>query len=188
MAILAETPTKGGVAKYHPFLVALHWFLAAFILAALGLGAVVMARMPNSDPMKLEALRSHMMGGSVILLLMLLRLFVRSRTAHPTAPTNGNRALDRLARLSHRALYALVFAQATSGALLALEAHLPAIVFAHRGTLPPDLWVFPLRWVHYLVSRTLMAAIALHLAGAAYHVLILRDGLLRRMWFGRRQS
>jgi cytochrome b561 len=31
-----------------------------------------------------------------------------------------------------------------------------------------------------------MVAIALHLAGATYHALYLRDGLLRRMWFGRR--
>jgi cytochrome b561 len=31
-----------------------------------------------------------------------------------------------------------------------------------------------------------MGLIALHVAGALYHTLILRDGLLRRMFFGRR--
>jgi cytochrome b561 len=31
-----------------------------------------------------------------------------------------------------------------------------------------------------------MALIALHVTGALYHVLVRRDGLLRRMWFGRR--
>jgi cytochrome b561 len=33
----------------------------------------------------------------------------------------------------------------------------------------------------------LMALIALHVLAALYHTFILRDGLLRRMWFGRRK-
>ena len=49
-----------------------------------------------------------------------------------------------------------------------------------------DFWVFPVRTVHFLISRLLMALIALHVAGALYHTLILRDGLLKRVAFGRR--
>jgi len=75
-----------------------------------------------------------------------------------------------------------------SGATMALQAGLFEIVYAGRGTLPPDLWVYPIRFVHYLVSRLLMALILLHVAGAIYHTLILKDGLLRRMAFGRRVS
>jgi cytochrome b561 len=52
--------------------------------------------------------------------------------------------------------------------------------------LPADFWVFPMRPVHYVISRLLMALIALHVVAALYHTFILRDGLLRRMWFGRR--
>jgi len=55
------------VSRYHPLLVALHWILAMLIIAALALGALVMVKIPNTDPMKLEALRSHMIGGSLIL-------------------------------------------------------------------------------------------------------------------------
>ncbi|HYM04173.1 MAG TPA: cytochrome b/b6 domain-containing protein, partial [Stellaceae bacterium] len=75
----------------------LHWFLAVLIIAALALGALVMVRIPNTDPMKLEALSKHMAGGVVILLLMLVRLGVRARTAHPPAASTGNAALDRIA-------------------------------------------------------------------------------------------
>jgi cytochrome b561 len=46
--------------------------------------------------------------------------------------------------------------------------------------------VYPARTVHYVFSRLLMALIALHVAGALYHTFILRDGLLRRMFFGQR--
>jgi cytochrome b561 len=69
---------------------------------------------------------------------------------------------------------------------MALQTRLPEIVFLHHDTLPPDFWAFPARHVHYVVSRALMAVIALHVTGALYHVLVRRDGLLRRMWFGRR--
>lgn len=174
------------VSRYHPLLVGLHWFLAFFIIAALALGALVMARMPNSNPMKMEALRSHMSGGVVILVLMTLRLLVRTGSAKPPEATTHNDFLDRLAWASHRLLYIAVFGMVASGIVMALQTHLPEIVFEHQGRLPASFWVYPIRYVHYFFSRLLMGLIALHIAGALYHTFILRDGLLRRMWFGRR--
>lgn len=174
------------VSRYHPLLVVLHWALAVLIIAALALGALVMVKIPNTDPMKLEALRSHMTGGILILLLMLIRLFVRSQTAHPATATAGNPFLDRIAWVSHRALYAAALGMAGSGLFMALQTGLPFVLFAGQGSLPADFWAFPIRTVHFLISRVLMALIALHIAGALYHTFILRDGLLRRMFFGRR--
>ena len=174
------------VSRYHPLLVALHWLLAMLIIAALALGALIMAKLPSSDPMKLEALRSHMFGGVLILSLMLVRLFVRTRTSHPRKATTGNSLLDKVAWASHRLFYVLIIAMVASGVTMALQAGLFEIAYGGRGTLPPDLWVYPIRSVHYLISRLLIALIALHVAGALYHTLILRDGLLRRMVFGRR--
>jgi cytochrome b561 len=174
------------VARYHPVLVILHWLLAFLIIAALALGALVMVRIPNTDPMKIEALRSHMIGGSLILVLMLSRFFVRTRTAHPAAADAGNPFFNFFAWVSHRALYVLVVAQAGSGLFMAWQAHVSEVVFLHHGTLPADFWAFPVRGVHYGVSRALMALIVVHVMGALYHVLVRRDGLLSRMWFGRR--
>src|SRR5580704_15676791 len=85
------------VSRYHPTLVIMHWLLAVLIIAALALGALVMVKIPNSDPMKLEALRSHMTGGVLIVVLMLVRLLVRTRTKHPSTASTGNPILDRLA-------------------------------------------------------------------------------------------
>lgn len=175
-----------GVSRYHPALVVLHWLLALLVVAALTLGVLVMVKIPNSDPMKLEALRSHMSGGAAILLLMLVRLFVRTRTAKPADADTHSSFFNRLAWWSHRLLYVAVIGMALSGLIMALETRLPWIVFAHEGRLPPTFWAFPIRWVHYGFSRLLMALIALHVAGALYHTFILRDHLLRRMWFGRR--
>ena len=69
---------------------------------------------------------------------------------------------------------------------MAFQTDLPSIVFAGHGALPGDFWAYPIRWVHYALTRLLMALIALHILGALYHTLVLRDGLLRRMFFGRR--
>jgi cytochrome b561 len=82
-------------------------------------------------------------------------------------------------------LYVAAFIMPLSGLALALQSRLPWILFG-GGRLPPDFWVYPFRTVHYVASRVLIALIVLHVVGAMYHTLVLRDGLLRRMLFGRR--
>jgi cytochrome b561 len=179
--------TVSKVSRYHPALVVLHWALAFLIIAALTLGALVMVKIPNTDPMKFEALRSHMGGGMAILVLMLIRLVIRSRSAHPDRASAGHPLLDKLAWASHRLFYGTVFAMAGSGIFMALQAGLFETVFFGHGNLPADLWVFPIRGVHYAISRILMALIAIHIVAALYHAFVLRDGLLSRMFFGRRK-
>jgi len=174
------------VSRYHPALVALHWVLALLIIAALALGALVMVKIPNASPMKLEALRSHMSGGMVILVLMLVRLMIRARSAHPAPASAGHPLLDRLAWASHRLFYVTVIAMAGSGIIMALQTGLFDTVFFGHGRLPSDFWVFPIRGVHYALSRLLILLITVHIVAALYHAVVLRDGLLGRMFFGRR--
>jgi cytochrome b561 len=176
-----------GVTRYHPALVALHWAMALLIIASLALGALKMAPLANSDPMKLEALQAHMAGGLFILALLLARIVVRTRASRPPAASTGTALLDRIAPVSHALLYGLVLAMTLSGLTLALQAGLFPIVYAGHGRLPPTLWVFPVRSLHFWISRALMALITLHLAAVVYHLLVVRDRLLRRMWFGRRR-
>ena len=175
------------VSRYHPVLVVLHWAMALLIIAALTLGAVVMVKIPNTDPMKLEALRSHMFGGATILVLMLIRLTIRIRSAHPAPASAGHPLLDWLGWISHRVFYTLVIAMAGSGIVKALQFGLFDIVLFGHGRLPADFWVLPIRSVHYALSRILMTLIALHIVAALYHAFVLRDGLLGRMFFGRRR-
>jgi cytochrome b561 len=176
------------VSRYHPVLVALHWALAILIIADLTIGALVLVHIPNDIPRKIEGLRAHMSGGIAIFVLMLLRLAVRAGTTAPANASAGSAFLDRVAWLSHRSLYFVVFAMALSGLIMGLQAHVPEVVFFGHGRLPANFWVYPLRNVHYFLSRLLMALIALHIGGALYHTFIRRDHLLRRMWFGRRNQ
>lgn len=174
------------VSRYHPALVVLHWLLAILIPTALALGVLVVAKIPNSDPMKAEALRGHMAGGILILTLMLLRLLIRFATRRPAAASTGNSLFDGLAWVSHRLLYLAVVGMAAAGLTMAIETGILGILIGQHPQVPADFWVYSSRYAHYLISRLLMVLIALHIAGALYHTLIRRDGLLRRMWFGRR--
>jgi cytochrome b561 len=173
--------------RYHPALVALHWFLAAFIVLALGLGMFVLKAIPNSSPQKLEALRAHMIGAGVILTLMAARFAIRMLSARPEPATTGNPILDRIARISHLAFYVLVAGMIATGLATAVLADLPSIVFGGSGApLPASFAVFPTRVIHGLIAKILVALIAVHATAALFHHFVLGDGLLRRMWFGRR--
>ncbi|HLX16472.1 MAG TPA: cytochrome b/b6 domain-containing protein [Bradyrhizobium sp.] len=174
------------VSRYHPLLVVLHWILALLIPVALVLGTLVMAKIPNSDPMKGEALRGHMAGGILILTLMLLRLLIRFSTDRPAAAPSGSSMFDKLAWVSHRLLYIAVIGMAAIGLSMAIETGILGLLIGQHPAIPADFWVYNLRTAHYVISRLLWALIALHVAGALYHTLIRKDGLLRRMWFGRR--
>lgn len=174
--------------RYHPILVAIHWLLAALIIADLTIGTVVLAHIANDAPLKIEALRSHLIGGLLILTLMCVRLGIRLASSTPPEAPTGHRMLDRLAWLSHRLLYVAVFGMALSGLAMGLEAHVPQTVLLGQGALPTDFWVYPLRYIHFFFAKLLMALIALHILGALYHLIVRRDGLFRRMWFGKRRE
>ncbi len=173
--------------RYHPALVALHWFLAGFIVLALGLGMFVLKAIPNSSPQKLEGLRAHMIGAGVIVTLMITRFAIRLLSARPEPATTGNPVLDRIARISHLAFYGLVAGMIATGLATAVLADLPSIVFGGSGApLPASFTVFPTRVVHGLIAKVLVGLVAVHATAALYHHFVLRDGLLKRMWFGRR--
>jgi cytochrome b561 len=95
--------------------------------------------------------------------------------------------LDWLAWASHRLFYVTVIAMAGSGVVMALQTGLFDAVFFGQGRIPADFWVYPIRSVHYALSRLLMSLISLHVVAVFYHSLVLHDGLLGRMFLGRRK-
>lgn len=177
------------VSRYHPLLVTLHWVLAFLIIAALTLGFFGLAATPNSDPQKIGVLRVHMAGGMLILVLMGIRFIVRMRTSRPADATTGYPLLDRIAPISHYGFYVLVLLMAGTGYTTAILAGLPAIVFGGSGApLPPTFMIYPTRVAHGYIATLLVGFIILHMLAAFYHQFVRKDGLFRRMFFGRRVS
>lgn len=174
--------------RYHPALVALHWLLAALIMLAMTMGTFVLKEIPNTSPDKVGSLRGHMIVGMVIGALMLVRLVTRLRTRRPPHASTGSALLDQLGRAAHAGLYLLVFVMAASGLATAVQAGLPEIVFGGgAGSLPRDFAAYTPRLVHGWIAKALMALVGLHVAGVLFHQFGLKDRLLSRMWFGKRQ-
>ena len=174
-------------ARYHPWLVTLHWGLAVLIIAMLGVGFLWLGQMPAADPAKLSVLRWHMVGGIVIFALMTLRFVVRTRTRRPAKAPTGNRFLDGLALVSHYGFYVIVLSMVGAGLATAVQAGLPAIALGLSGArLPADFTIYVPFVAHALLATLLANLIVLHLLGACYHQLIRRDGLLSRMLLAQR--
>jgi cytochrome b561 len=175
--------------KYHPLLVALHWLLIPLLGLALIMGDEVLSHTANDAPEKIGLLKSHMIMGGTILVLMLVRFFTRIFSKHPAHIDTGKPLMDKLAVVAHGALYWLVFFMAASGITLAIQTGLPDIIFNGSGAaLPADFHDFTPRLVHGLLSKILLIMIVLHVLAAFYHQFILKDSIFSRIWFGNRKG
>ena len=173
--------------RYHPLLVALHWLIALMLIGMLIGGFLVVSKMPNSDPGKVQLLMGHMIGGVSILTLILIRLGVRLSTAKPAPAETGNPLLDKLGRFNHYAFYVVVIVIAVSGIATAKISGLSETVFNHTGApLPEHFGIYPTFRVHAIMNLLLVALVALHIVAALWHQFIRGDGLFRRMGFGKR--
>jgi cytochrome b561 len=174
------------VTRYHPLLVALHWLLAVLIIGNLAGGKLLLESLSDSDPQKLEILRLHMLGGLTILFLLVGRIVTRFGTARP-GPAHESRPLNWLASISHAGLYLAGLAMAITGLGMAQLAGLFPLLEGKAVTLPSDWSAIAPHAGHQLFANVLIALIALHFAGALYHM-IKRDGAAGRMWFGKRRA
>lgn len=167
--------------RYAPSQILVHWLAAALIVFLLVTGTFVLADMPNTAD-KVGSLRVHMILGALAGVLVVARVWLRRRRPQPPAVV-----AERWARLGHMGLNVLVLLLVVSGAALALQSGVADAVFA-GAALPESLEGLTLRKVHGLLTRLLMALIAVHVLAALYHQWIVRDGLLLRMRPGKPRS
>jgi cytochrome b561 len=180
--------------RYGLVAIALHWLIAAAILAMVVLGLVMVELAPGAA--KFELYQLHKSVGITILALSLVRLGWRLVNPVPPLPA-GLRAWEaRLARVTHVGLYALMMLLPLSGWMMVSASvwNIPTVLY---GVVPlPHLPVLAtltdkapveqaLKSVHGLLALSMMALFALHVAGALKHHLILRDDTLKRMLPGR---
>jgi cytochrome b561 len=126
--------------RYHPLMVTLHWLIVLLVFTDLYLGLFVFRpllqgggafRIPESD------LAIHMAVGISILVLIVVRFFVRIGTTKPAAATAGNKFLDILARVVHYALYIFVFAITVVGLVFAVQTDRLQRAFLGGGSSQP---------------------------------------------------
>ena len=105
---------------------------------------------------------AHAVEGGLILLLTAVRLVARAIYGAPNAPLTLPPLLRVASRGTHITLYLLLLLVPVSGAVV-------IYVSPEAGD------------VHKILKTCLLVAVGLHIAGAAYHATVLRDGTVRRM-------
>ena len=170
--------------KYTWPAIALHWVMALLVVGMLGVG-LYMAPLPKG-PERSGLIALHKSIGITLAGLYFVRLAWRAHHPPPPYPASIPAWQQRAAHANAIALYVLLIVQPLSGYLSSSFSGYKTSWFG----LPLPYWGWEsqslnaaFHLVHVVGSRLLMILITLHLAGAALHAFVRRDGVVRRMLF-----
>ena len=170
--------------RYSGTAMALHWLVAALIVAAFWLGWV-MSDMPGLTPTKLKYFSWHKWLGVTIFMLAVLRLAWRTFNPAPPHLTSIPRWQQRAASAMHVVLYILIFVIPATGYLYSLAAGVPVVylglfplpVLFEKNQLLKEVFGD----LHTILNYTMAALVAIHAGAALKHHFIDRDATLARM-------
>lgn len=174
---------KNSAQRWGPVSQGLHWLVVLLILCQGTLG-LTMTEMDNS-PQTVRIYALHKSIGLTIFSLAVLRLAWRWYAGTPRPVPGMPRWQEHIARLTHWALYALLFAIPLSGWVLNSAAGFPLQWFG-LFNLPDivgqdhDLHEIA-EELHQFLFWTLVALALVHASAAFYHHLFQRDDTLARM-------
>lgn len=176
-------PSSEQPSRYTRIAIALHWVLAIGLVYQLWLG-VWMGDIPKTPPgLRAEWFNWHKSTGLVLGLLIVLRGFWRLTHRPPALPDSLPVWQTLAAHVNHALLYVCMVAMPVSGFLGSSFTTYPIKFF---GAPLPRLWEASagmkefFSTLHTGSSYVFMAAIAVHLLAALWHV-VRRDGIAKRM-------
>ena len=161
-----------------------HWVTVLMVAVMIPVGLVMTQEIPRSvqDPLFIL----HKGLGPVLLVVVLLRLGWRFTHRPPPLPADIPLAQRRAAATVHAGLYVMLIVMAVSGYVRVTTGGFPTEFLSALGIpplLPKAEGVSEIaESVHATVKYILIALIAMHVAAAAYHGLVRRDGVFSRMW------
>ena len=159
-----------------------HWLGALLVLALLGIG-LYFEDMPKGDTKRFW-IQLHLAIGTVALLVLAFRIVWRMLSTSPRAlPQHA--ALQTLSKTVHWLLLIGMAILIVTGPLSLWSIGRPFGIYDWLS-FPSPFAEFralhkPLENIHGLISKIMLLLIGLHVAGVLKHVIIDRDGTLRRM-------
>jgi cytochrome b561 len=184
--------------RYSAVAILLHWASALGVLVLIGLG-LTMTHADLAPLRQFQLYQWHKSVGITVLALTALRVLWRLTHRPPTHPAGMPARERRAAGAAHALLYLLLIGLPLTGwAVVSLSPfNIPTVLY---GLVPwphlpladlvpdPDAAEGLLKRVHALGAWFLAALLAVHVAAALRHHLLLRDDVLRRMLPGRSTS
>ncbi len=176
--MITQAPAEyTGVAK------SLHWLILGLLVVQFAIAWTMPEIGRGSVPTGL--IGWHLSVGIAILAVMVVRLAWRLTHPAPPAPSDLQPALATLSRVTHYLLYAVLIVLPVLGWANASSrgwaVKLFGIVPLPALTSKNSALGHSLGDVHATLATVLLAIVALHVAGALYHALVLKDRTLQRI-------
>lgn len=167
--------------RYPAGMVAIHWVTAALLLAALALAWSI----PEGPGQGGTLLMLHKSIGLAVLALAVARLALRNASRLPPEDAGVARVEALAARVTHVALYAILFAMPISGYLAeSALGHATSVfgLFELPPLTPRSDALHGLVWpIHDIGQLAIYLAVGAHALAALFHLFVRRDGVMARM-------
>lgn len=169
-----------------------HWIVAVCVISLIPVGLWMASRGAAGiwDALTNTLYVWHKAIGFSVLLLMVLRLVFKISKGVPSYPESVPRGLVVAANALHHLMYVLLFLVPLLGwagvtaypALITVGGyHLPPLPFIPQSeALAKQIFT-----IHGVLALALGVLIIGHIGAALKHLVINRDGVFQRMWFGR---
>jgi cytochrome b561 len=190
-------PARNTALRYGSVAMALHWLIAALIVANLAGGFYVANIVDDADPMHFTLMQLHKSVGLTILTLSVLRVLWRLINPIPPLPAGMGFGLRFAARATHFLLYFFILAVPLAGWAWVSSSPLgvPTVYFglfqwphiAFLAELPRQAKAANshlFHSVHVYLAYSMLALLVLHIGAALYHHYGRRDEVLKRMMPG----
>ena len=184
MSFLSTQKSYGNAA------IILHWLVAPAVLFMLSLG-YYMARLPLQPVApRLALYQLHKSLGLTILLLVIIRLFIKWLGENPEWPAQMPNWQKITVTLTHLSLYGLMLVMVFSGLLMSSASGKPTVFWGWFNVSVPIeknlVWAKVFNAMHKTSSLGLSLLIFLHVSGVVQHWWCGMPSL-SRMWFSQRK-
>ena len=171
--------------RYSKMAIALHWLIGIALLGQIVFGFLLDDLAPRGTPERSAIINLHKSCGLVLSLLIVARLAWRLAHKPPALPASLPAWQQKAAPLGHWAMYACMVVMPVSG-YIASKFSKHGIKFFGTALRPwgtdlPAVYGF-FNGLHVATAWFFSMLIIGHVAMAAKHSLIDRDGLFSRMW------
>jgi superoxide oxidase len=179
----ALEPSTTSRSSYEPAIIAVHW-VTALVFVIVFAAIELRGYFPRGSEARDLLTATHKSFGILILLLVLVRLAIKARSATPPIDPAPPAWQNWLARLTHVTLYAAMLAMPLLGwAMTSTGNHpIPFFGLSLPPILAPDKALSKqLAEIHEFIGNALYYVIGLHAFAALAHHYVLKDNTLLRM-------